>query len=135
MHRSLIALALASFAALTGCSGNDGKISVASSDAALTDSPADKLFTVKLEEGNTYDIKTLVVKVTPSGKDAIEVTITANDTNNNGVLEAGETVDCIEGATNDFGKDLSGKDVKVELFATIDGKSDERVGDATWTPK
>ena len=135
MHRSLIALALASLAALAGCSGNDGKISVAPSDATLTDSGADKLFTVKLEEGNSYDIKTLVVKATPDGKDAITVQTTIHDTNNNGLLEAGETIDCIEGANNDFGKDLSGQDVKVELFATIDGKSDERVGDATWTPK
>jgi hypothetical protein len=137
MHRSLFVVALTALAALAGCSGNDGKISVAASDSALTDNGADKLFTVKLEDDNKhpYDIKTLVVKATPDGKDAITVGITVHDTNGNGLLDKDETIDCVEGAANDFGKDLSGKDVKVELFATIDGKSDERVGDATWTPK
>lgn len=134
MHKSLIVLALASFAALAGCSGNDGKISVAKSDAALTDSGADKLFTVKLEDGNGYDIKTLVVKATPDGKDPIAVQITVHDANNNGKLDVGETIECAEGQSNDFGKDQAGKELKVELFATIDGKSDERVGDASWTP-
>jgi hypothetical protein len=135
MHRSLIGLVFSSIVGLAACSGNDGKISVASSDAALTDNGADKLFTVKLEDGDGYDIKTLVVKATPEDKDAKALVITVHDTNGNGKLEKDETIDCIEGQSNDFGKDLAGKEVKVELFATIDGKADERVGDATWTPK
>ncbi len=132
MHRSIFALTAA--LGLVACSGNDGSITVASSGQALTANGNDKLFTVTLSDGRSegYDLAKLVVKATPDGKSAVQLVLTVHDTNNNGKLDKGETVDCAEGATNDFDTSLSGKDVKVEMFDTIDGKDDERVGDATW---
>jgi hypothetical protein len=144
MHRSRSTLVtlLATLGALAisaaGCSGNDGKISLstASSASALTGKAGDKLFTISLDDGRTggYGIDTLAVKATPGGKAAITVKTTAHDTNGNGMLDKGETVDCVASADGQFGSDLSGSSVTVEMFATIDGKNDERVGDTTWKP-
>lgn len=126
-------LALALFAA--GCSGNDGEISVESVKTPLTDQGKDTLFVVnivKAREGG-YASDTFKVKVTPDGKAEIEVSCVFNDINTNKTLDKGDTLACAEGAENKLGADIAGKEVKVELFATIDG-SEERVGDATWTP-
>ncbi|HEY8078567.1 MAG TPA: hypothetical protein VIF62_30765 [Labilithrix sp.] len=135
MHRSLFALA-ALACSLVACSGNDGSITVATSGQALTTNGNDKLFTVTLSDGRSdgYDLTKLVVKATPDGKDAVQLVLTVHDTNGNGKLDKDETVDCAEGATNAFDTSLAGSDVKVEMFDTIDGKDDERVGDATWSP-
>ncbi len=130
---SVIAVALALSAA--ACSGNDGEIKLDAAAAPLTDKGADVLFTleiVKARDGG-YASDTIKVKVTPSGKDAIEVACTVTDVNANKVLDAGDKVSCAEGADNKLGTEIAGKEVDVELFATIDG-SEERVGDATWTP-
>lgn len=139
MHaRVLFTLSAAVLVASTAaCSGNDGKISVEPADSALTDEGNDTLFTVKVDEAGQsegYALDGLKVKATPDDKDAIDVVCTTNDANGDGKLGKDETLSCKEGASNDFGKELSGKDVKIELFAKIDG-DDQRVGDATWTPK
>jgi len=121
--------------ALAGCSGNDGKITVESSNQALTDSGGDKLFTITLAEARDggYALDGIKVKVTPDGKDAIEVTCSVADANSNQKLDKDEKLTCVEPADNKLGKDLADKECDVELFAKIDDK-DERVGDATWTP-
>jgi hypothetical protein len=140
MHsRSLLSLTsvLAVAAALAACSGNDGKISVEDEGGALTDNGGDALFVVKLDEAGReegYALDGLEVKAAPDGKDAIRVACTPNDANGNQRLDRGETLSCKEGSANDFGAGLSGKEVKVELFAKIDG-DEERVGDAKWTPR
>lgn len=120
--------------ALAGCSGNDGKITVESSNQALTDGGGDKLFTITLTEARDggYSLQGLKVKVTPDGKEAIEVSCTPADTNTNQKLDKDEKLTCVEPGDNKLGADLAGKDCDVELFASIDSK-DERVGDATWT--
>lgn len=130
---SVVAVALALSAA--ACSGNDGEIKLDAAATPLTDKGADALFTleiVKARDGG-YASDTIKVKVTPDGKDAIEVACTVTDVNANKVLDSGDKVSCAEGADNKLGLDVAGKEAKVELFATIDG-SEERVGDATWTP-
>jgi hypothetical protein len=135
----MVALALVSFASLAtvaGCSGNDGKIEVDSGSAALTDQGNDTLFTIKLVEARAdgYAMDSVKVKVTPEDKDAIEVTCKLTDVNANGKLDKGDTLSCTEPAENKLGKDLAGKEIDVELFATIDG-AEERVGDATYDAK
>lgn len=119
-----------------GCSGNDGQIEVDSSGAALTDKGGDSLFTIKLTDARSegYALDGLRVKVTPSGKDGVDVTFAVDDVDANGKLDKGDTLTCTEPSSNVLGADAAGKDAEVELFATIDGK-EERVGDATWTPK
>ena len=128
--------ALVAVLALVGCSGNDGKIEVESSSAALTDQGGDSLFTIKLVEAREdgYAFEGVHVKVTPEDKDAIDLTCTINDLNTNKKLDKGDTVTCVEPAENKLGKDLTGKEIEVELFAKIDG-DDERVGDATYDAK
>ena len=130
-------LASVSFATLAGCSGNDGKIELdTSSSAALTDQGNDSLFTIKLVEAREdgYALDGVKVKVTPDGKDAIDVTCKVNDANANSKLDKGDTLTCTEPSQNTLGKDLVGKEMTVELFVKIDGE-EERVGDATYDAK
>jgi hypothetical protein len=124
---------IALFAA--ACSGNDGEIKVDAGQTPLTDQGKDTLFTVEIVKARDggYASDTFKVKVTPDGKDAIDVTCTFNDVNSNKTLDVGDKLSCVESAENNLGIDIAGKEAKVELFATIDG-SEERVGDATWTP-
>lgn len=131
-------VALLAFVAVTaaGCSGNDGKIEVDTGSAALTDQGNDTLFTVKLvearEEGYAFD--GIKVKVTPEGKDVIEVTCKINDINSNSKLDKGDTLSCTEPAENKLGTELAGKEIEVELFAKVDG-AEERIGDAAYDAK
>jgi hypothetical protein len=74
------------------------------------------------------------VKVTPEDGEAIEVTCAVSDVNANSKLDKGDTLSCAEPAENKLGKDLAGKEIDVELFATIDG-SEERIGDASYDAK
>ena len=109
-------LASVSFATLAGCSGNDGKIELdTSSSAALTDQGNDSLFTIKLVEAREdgYALDGVKVKVTPDGKDAIDVTCKVNDANANSKLDKGDTLACTEPADNRLGKDLAGKEIDV----------------------
>lgn len=125
----------AALAALAGCSGNDGRIEVASEGAALTESGGDRLFSLKIVEAREggYARDGLRVKITPDGADAVDVVFTVNDADGDGALGVGDTLACSEPAENVLGPDASGKEVDVELFASIDGE-EERVGSATWTP-
>lgn len=128
---TVIALALGAAA----CSGNDGEIKLESVNTPLTDQGKDTLFNleiVKARDGG-YAANTIKVKVTPDGKDAIEVSCVLSDINDNKTVDAGDKLACAEGAENKLGADIAGKEATVELFATVDG-SEERVGDATWTP-
>jgi hypothetical protein len=135
--RSILVLTAASCLALSavGCGGSDGEISVASKPTPPTDAAGDALFDVKVDDARDdgYDLKGLVVKATPDGKDAVPLTCTPADTNANGKLDKGESLSCAEGATNVFGKDAVGKEIDVELFATIESK-ETKVGAATWKP-
>lgn len=121
---------------LAGCSGNDGRIELESTSSALTDEGNDSLFTIKLVEAREegYAMDGVKVKVTPEDAEAIEVTCKVTDANANSKLDTGDTLSCTEPAENKLGKDLSGKEIEVELFATIDG-SEERVGDASYDAK
>lgn len=134
--RPSFALGLLAVAFVAGCSGNDGAISLDTSTGALTDKPNDYLFTIKVDDARSdgYALDKLTVKATISGKDAVTLVCPAKDANANQKLDKGDTLACSEGATNVFDASIVGKDATVELYATIDGK-DERVGDATWTPK
>lgn len=136
--RSFLALTLGTVALAfaSGCSGNDGAISLDASKGALTDKPNDFLFTITVDDARSdgYALDKLTVKATISGKDAAVLVCPVNDVNANKKLDKGDTLACSEGATNTFDAAAVGKDATVELFANIDGK-DERVGDATWTPK
>jgi hypothetical protein len=136
MQRFGFALAAFLGLAVAACSGNDGSISVTPAASTLTANGADSLFTIKLDDGSSdgYSFDVLTTKVTPDGKDAIVVACALVDTNGNGKLDKAETLTCTEGKDNVLGPDLVGKEIAVELFAKIDGK-DQRVGDATWTPK
>jgi len=130
-------IAMLALASLVGCSGNDGKIELdTSSSAALTDQGNDALFTIKLVEAREsgYAMDTVKVKVTPEDKEAIDVTCKISDVNANSKLDKGDTLSCTEPAENKLGKDLAGKEIEVELFATVDGK-EERVGDAEYDAK
>lgn len=128
---SLVALSLCAAA----CSGNDGAIKVDPAQTALTDQGKDSLFTLEIVEARDggYASDTLKVQVTPDGKDAITVSCSFSDVNTNKKLDVGDKLACTEGAENTLGAAMAGQEAKVELFATIDG-SEERVGDATWTP-
>ncbi len=136
MKLRFLLVTLAALVAASGCSGNDGQIEVESAGAALTDKGGDSLFTIKLVEAREggYALEGLRVKVKPDGKDAIDVVCTVGDVNESQKLDKGDTMSCAEPATNALGPDLAGKEADVELYAKIDG-SEERVGDATWTPK
>lgn len=131
-----LALSAAASAFVTGCGGTDGKISLDTSNATLTDKPNDFLFAVKLDDARSegYAPDALTVKVTLPGKDAVALVCTAKDANGNGKIEKGESLSCNEGATNVFDAQIAGKQATVELSAKIDGK-DDTVGDTTWTPK
>jgi len=128
---TVVALALSAAA----CSGNDGEIKLESVNAPLTDQDKDTLFNleiIKARDGG-YASDTIKVKVTPAGKDAIEVSCVLSDIDGSKTVDVGDKLSCAEGAENKLGADIGGKEAKVELFATVDG-SEERVGDATWTP-
>jgi hypothetical protein len=133
---SLAFATLAALATLTACSGSDGGIEVDAAQTPLTTAGTDALFTIRLVDARSdgYALAGLVVKATPEDKDALVIAgCQPNDANNNGKLEKGETVVCTEGGTNILDAALSGKEVEVELFATIEGE-EEKIGDATWTP-
>jgi len=129
----LVVSALATVA--VGCSGSDGEISVTSATTPLTDKGSDALFTIKVIEAaaDGYALEGLVVKVTPEGKSEIKPVCTPNDVNQNKKLEKDDSVTCVESATNDLDTAIAGKEVKVELFAKVDGE-EKLIGEATWTP-
>lgn len=135
MKLSLTASALAIALLAAACSGNDGEIKLEAVQTPLTEKGADTLFTleiVKARDGG-YASETIKVRVTPDGKDAVDVSCVVTDVNGNKTLDVGDKLACTEPAENKLGAEIAGKAVRVELFATIDG-SEERVGDATWTP-
>lgn len=136
LRLGMVAVAFLSFAALGGCSGNEGKIEVESASSALTDQGSDTLFTLKLVEAREdgYSFDGVKVKVTPEDKEPIDVTCKINDVNSNSKLDKGDTLSCTEPAENRLGKDLAGKAIEVELFAKVDG-SEERVGDGEYDAK
>ena len=131
-------LATLSLVTLAGCSGNDGKIEVAAASSALTDQGNDTLFTITVVEAREegYALEGMKVKITPQDKDLLDVTTTCKvtDVNGSSKLDKGDTISCTEPAENELGKDLAGKEIDVELFATIDG-AEERVGDASYDAK
>ncbi len=137
MKLSLTASALTIALALSAaaCSGNDGEIKLDAAAAPLTDKGSDALFTIEIVKARDggYASDTIKVKVTPDGKDALEVSCSVTDVNANKTLDVGDKVVCLEPADNKLGADIAGKKANVELFASIDG-SEERIGDATWTP-
>ena len=61
-------------------------------------------------------------------------TCKVTDVNANSKLDKGDTIVCSEPSQNTLGKDLAGKEIDVELFATVDG-AEERVGDASYDAK
>ncbi|MFO0738403.1 MAG: hypothetical protein U0270_21090 [Labilithrix sp.] len=128
---SLLAL---SVALLAGCSSGDGEITVEGSKTPLTDNANDDAVTVTVkdapEEG--YPLEKIVVKAKAPDKDAIDLACTTNDVNTNQKLDKGDTLSCKEGETNVLGADLAGKEIEIELHATVDGE-DTLVGGATWT--
>jgi hypothetical protein len=128
---SVLALGLFSAA----CSGNDGEISVEPANVPLTEKGNDSLFTVSVVKSSDdgYATDSFKVRVTPDGKDAIDVFCTLNDVNTNQKLDKGDKLNCSEPAENKLDATLAGKEVKVELFAKVDDE-EERIGDATWTP-
>ena len=117
------------------CSGNDGEIKLESATAPLTSSGNDVVFTIDVVESRDegYDPEAFRVRVTPEGKDTLDVACAFNDVNANKRLDKGDKLTCSEGPENELDAQIAGKEAKVELFATIDG-SEERIGDATWTP-
>lgn len=131
-------LSTMSVASLAGCSGNDGKIEVAAASSALTDQGNDTLFTITVVEAREegYALDTMKVKITPEDKELVDVTATCKvtDVNANSKLDKGDTIACSEPNANLLGNDFAGKEVDVELFATIDGK-EERVGDSSYDAK
>ena len=134
MKLSLTASALTIALALSAaaCSGNDGEIKLDAAAAPLTDKGSDALFTIEIVKARDggYASDTIKVKVTPDGKDALEVSCSVTDVNANKTLDVGDKVVCLEPADNKLGADIAGKEANVELFASIDG-SEERIGDAT----
>lgn len=126
-------LAIALFTA--ACSGNDGEIKLESATSPLTGNGSDALFTVEVVDARDdgYAPDAFRVRVTPDGKDVIDVVCTFSDLNANKRLDKGDKLACVEGAENKLGVEIAGKEAKVELFATIDG-SEERIGEVTWTP-
>lgn len=121
--------------ALTGCSGGDGEIAVDGATSPLTAEGNDKLFTIRVLDARDggYALDSLTVKVLVEDKEPVTVTCTTGDKNGSGTLDKDDTLDCTEPAANQFGADLAGKDIDVELDAKIDGE-DTKVGTATWTP-
>lgn len=135
MNKSLLFIAFAAAAQVLACSGSDGEIQVTASKSPLTANPNDALFDIDVKDasGDGYDLTGITVKAKPDGKDAFDVSCTPKDTNGNKKLDKGESLTCVEGATNVLGPDLGGTDVEIELHAKVDG-DDTLVGKATWTP-
>jgi hypothetical protein len=131
-------LASLSLVTVAGCSGNDGKIEVAAASSALTDQGNDTLFTITVVEARDegYALDSLKVKITPEDKELLDLTTTCKvtDVNANSKLDKGDTIVCNEPSQNTLGKDFAGKEIDVELFATVEGK-EERVGDASYDAK
>lgn len=131
LRSAMLAVALLGWA--SGCAGNDGAIELDAAGSALTDQGNDALFTLEVveapEEG--FALEGVKVRVTPEGKNAIDVTRTIDDRDANAKLSKGDRLSCQEPAQNALGKDLAGKEMEVELFARADG-TEERVEDATY---
>jgi len=123
---------LGAFAA--GCSSSDGEISVTAATTPLTEKGSDALFTIKVVDGveEGYALEGLIVKVTPEGKSEIKPVCTPNDVNGNKKLEKNESVTCVENAANELDATLAGKELKVELFAKVDGE-EKSIGESKWT--
>lgn len=137
MSKSLLlplSFVLSLSATLLACSSGDGEITVEPSKTPLTDNGSDPAVTVTVKEApaDGYALDKLSVKAIPDGKDAVDLSCTPNDVNNNQKLDTGDTVTCNEGTTNALGADLAGKDIEIELHAVVDG-DDTLVGKATWT--
>lgn len=135
MTKLFISLFALSAAVLVGCSSGEGEITVDGSKAPLTDNPNDDAVTVTVKDApdTGYALDKISVKAKAPDKEAIDLSCTTNDVNANKLLDKGDTIACKEGAANDLGADLAGKDVSIELHAQVDGE-DELVGEATWTP-
>jgi hypothetical protein len=130
------ALAIVALIALVaGCSSGDGAIEVSSTSTPLTDGGNDALFTIKVVDApaDGYALEGVVVKALPDGKDAITLACTPTDVNKNAKLDAGDTLACAEGATNQLGADAAGAEITIELRARA-GEEETLVGEATWTP-
>ncbi|MBX3207402.1 MAG: hypothetical protein KF764_20305 [Labilithrix sp.] len=132
---ALLSLVAVSLAALSGCSGGDGEIAVDAATSALTAEGNDELFTIRIVEAREggYALSGLVVKAIVDGKDPLVVSCATSDANGNGVLDKDDKLTCKESGTNDFDASLAGKEIDVELYATIEDK-ETKVGAASWTP-
>lgn len=134
MTKTFISLVALSLALVAGCSSGDGEITVEAAKAPLTDNGNDDAVTVTVKDAPEagYPLDKITVKAKAPDKEAVDLACTATDVNANAKLDTGDTIACKEGATNAFGADLAGKDIDVELHATVDGE-DKLVGEATWT--
>jgi hypothetical protein len=135
MTKHFISLFAVSAALLAGCSSGDGEITVDGAKTPLTDNPNDDAVTVTVKDApdTGYALDKVTVKAKAPDKEAIDLSCTTNDLNANKLLDKGDTIACKEGAANDLGADLAGKDIDIELHAQVDGE-DKLVGEATWTP-
>lgn len=135
MKRFTSILVLAIALSTAACSGNDGEIKLESATGPLTDKGGDATFTIDVVESREegYAPDAFRVRVTPEGQEILDVSCAFDDVNANKRLDKGDKLTCSEGPENKLDAQIAGKEAKVELFAKIDG-SEERIGDATWTP-
>lgn len=131
---ALSAIVFASFVALGACKSGSAELAITASGSPLTDQGADALFTVAIvdapEEG--WEGSSVKVRVTPPDAPAIDASCTVEDVNANQKVDAGDRLVCVEGASNQLGAALAGKEMSVEVLATKEGK-EETIGEGVWT--
>jgi hypothetical protein len=134
LRKTSLALSLCLSALVGACTANEATVSLTDT-ASLTEKSGDKLFTLKLDDApNAYDLGKLVVKATPDGKDPIGLTISATDTDKNGKLDKGESVDCSEPATNALDASLKGTEVDVDVYKLDADNKEEKIAHVVWAP-
>lgn len=119
---------------VAACSSSDGEVALDAATTPLTDQGNDTLFTVRIVDARAdgYALDAISVKLIRANKDPLTLACTAADQNANQKIDAGDSLACAEGATNELGADLGGEELDVEVYAKIDG-TDTLVGKASWT--
>jgi hypothetical protein len=109
-------------------------IEVTDASANLTTSPGDALFSIKLTRApKAYAPSALMIDAGITGTTSTVMLFTHNDTNANGLLDVGETLDCTEPQKNVFDETTVGKTVNVDLNERVGGTTTGRAK-GVWRP-
>jgi hypothetical protein len=118
-----------------GATGETGAtIEVTDAPATLTAGPGDSLFSIKLTAASKPFVPAdLLIDAAVTGATGTVMVFVHNDTNRNGLLDVGESLDCSEPSVNVFDETTVGKTVNVGFSERVGGTNYSRAK-GVWRP-